>query len=29
VRQPSRDAFRLFLSRGPIWCWALRFIPES
>jgi len=29
VRQPSRDAFRLHLSRGPMWCWALRFIPES
>jgi hypothetical protein len=28
VRQPSRDAFRLHLS-GPMWCWALRFIPES
>jgi hypothetical protein len=29
VRQPDRNAFRLHLSRGPIWCWALRFIPES
>jgi hypothetical protein len=29
VRQPGRDAFRLRLSCGPMWCWALRFIPES
>ena len=29
VRQPGRDAFRLHLSCGPMWCWALRFIPES
>jgi len=29
ARRPSRDNFRLFLSSGPMWCWALRFIPES
>jgi hypothetical protein len=29
ARQPGRDAVRLHLSRGPMWCWALRFIPES
>ena len=29
ARQPGRDNFRLFLSHGPMWCWALRFIPES
>jgi hypothetical protein len=29
ARQPGRDAFCLHLSHGPMWCWALRFIPES
>jgi hypothetical protein len=29
ARQSGRDAFRLHLSNGPMWCWALRFILES